>query len=321
MRIVIIGAGLSGLTAAKVLKEQGFSDVLLLDKGRSAGGRLATRRIGKGKADHGAQFFTVRTEALKEEAALWLEQGWIKKWFGDPYPRYTGVEGMNSLAKKLAEQFDVKTETKVIRIQEAENGYVLVTEEGGKIRSEALIMTTPAPQAIELLEESGVDPGDRLKSIKFNPSFVALVTLKESLIIGDEGHIDQSLPDGLERIADHSLKGISAEPIASIYMTGEWSRNWYDQPSEEVIAEILKRAEPFVHPENIAAVQLKRWRFAEAVRPIYQPFIELENKHPLLIAGDAFLHQDDPAGRTRFESAFLSGKAAAEALAERLKKL
>ena len=42
--VVIIGAGISGITAGKFLSKNGFS-VKILDKGKAIGGRLATRRI------------------------------------------------------------------------------------------------------------------------------------------------------------------------------------------------------------------------------------------------------------------------------------
>ncbi|HRA66197.1 MAG TPA: NAD(P)-binding protein, partial [Caldilinea sp.] len=45
--VVIVGAGLCGLMAGAVLAERGLR-LVLLDKGRSVGGRLATRRIGAG---------------------------------------------------------------------------------------------------------------------------------------------------------------------------------------------------------------------------------------------------------------------------------
>ena len=63
MRVAIVGAGLAGLMAGRTLAEAGH-EVVLLDKGRSPGGRLATRRIGAATLDHGAQFFTVRSEAF-----------------------------------------------------------------------------------------------------------------------------------------------------------------------------------------------------------------------------------------------------------------
>jgi renalase len=51
-----------------------------------------------------------------------------------------------------------------------------------------------------------------------------------------------------------------------------------------------------------------------------QPFLNTNLEHPLLVAGDAFLQPEDTAGRTRLESAFLSGIAVGEELVELLKK-
>ena len=70
MKCVVVGAGLSGLVAAQTLQQDGH-EVLVLDKGRSVGGRLATRRIGNATFDHGAQFFTVRNNAFAEH--VWLD--------------------------------------------------------------------------------------------------------------------------------------------------------------------------------------------------------------------------------------------------------
>ena len=52
-KIVIIGAGVSGLFCGKRLTEAGYS-VLLIDKGRNVGGRLSTRRTDDAIFHHGA---------------------------------------------------------------------------------------------------------------------------------------------------------------------------------------------------------------------------------------------------------------------------
>jgi predicted NAD/FAD-dependent oxidoreductase len=90
MRVIIVGAGLSGLVAARELQGAGV-EVTVVDKGRSPGGRLATRRIGAATLDHGAQFFTVRTPAFQHRVDDWLDRGLVAVWTqgfdsGDGHP-------------------------------------------------------------------------------------------------------------------------------------------------------------------------------------------------------------------------------------------
>ncbi|MBT4205492.1 MAG: NAD(P)-binding protein, partial [Proteobacteria bacterium] len=62
--IAIIGAGLSGLVAAQQLGS--VAHVTIFEKSKGVGGRIATRRSGLYSFDHGAQFFTPKTELFKE---------------------------------------------------------------------------------------------------------------------------------------------------------------------------------------------------------------------------------------------------------------
>ena len=74
------GAGLSGLLAARALAADGH-EVVVLDKGRCPGGRLATRRIGGATLDHGAQFFTVRVGRLRRPGRRrGRPTGWSYEW-------------------------------------------------------------------------------------------------------------------------------------------------------------------------------------------------------------------------------------------------
>ena len=66
MKIIVVGAGLSGLSAARELSSRGH-DVTVFDKGRGVGGRLATRRAGSAVFDHGAQFFTARSDEFQQQ--------------------------------------------------------------------------------------------------------------------------------------------------------------------------------------------------------------------------------------------------------------
>ena len=59
-RITIIGAGLSGLTAADSLKDH--AEITIFEKARSVGGRMLNRRAEPYFFDHGAQYFSTKTD-------------------------------------------------------------------------------------------------------------------------------------------------------------------------------------------------------------------------------------------------------------------
>ena len=158
----IIGAGLAGLVAAKQLADRG-QQVRVVDKGRSVGGRLATRRMGAAVLDHGAQFFTARSDDFNAAVADWIGAGVVEEWCrgfeieGDGYPRYRAVGGMNQLAKHLRstlpDTVEVLTGHRAASIIPLADRYAISYD--GAIRSpdesRAVICTAPVPQALELI--------------------------------------------------------------------------------------------------------------------------------------------------------------------------
>ena len=63
VKIAIIGSGLAGISTALLLKDQ--ADITLFEKARGVSGRMSTRIADPYLFDHGAQYFTVRTDAFR----------------------------------------------------------------------------------------------------------------------------------------------------------------------------------------------------------------------------------------------------------------
>ena len=112
---VIVGAGISGLITARRLAEAGVSAMVFDKDGQLVTPR--TRRIGEARLDHGAQFMTARSESFATQLEDW-QRGLADIWChgfesDDGHPRWIGMNGMNSLAKDLAEGIDVRTDHRV----------------------------------------------------------------------------------------------------------------------------------------------------------------------------------------------------------------
>ncbi|MCA0988844.1 NAD(P)/FAD-dependent oxidoreductase [Guptibacillus algicola] len=321
--VAIVGGGLSGILAARTMVKKGVS-VIVIDKSKSVGGRMATRRHDGGKADHGAQFFTVRSQEFQSHVDEWVQNGWVESWFGEKYARYKGIEGMNQLVKNLSRGLPMKLNFQVHHINKRNSEYVIVSEDKQEISAKAILLTPPAPQTKKLLNQSDCrvskEAEATLQTLTFSPALVALVTLEKNARtwLPDSGHQDTQLSEGLERIVDSYAKGISKERIISIYATPELSTTLYEESDAIIRDELVKLSAPIIPSRAILSTVIKKWRYAQADHVHTSPFLSLSDEENVLVAGDAFLYEDDQSGRTRIESAARSGLAAASEMIQRL---
>ena len=305
--IVVVGAGLSGIVAARSLRAAGRS-VVLLDKGRVPGGRLATRRVAGGTLDHGAQFFTVRSDAFRTMVDDLLAAGVVREWCRgfaeiDGYPRYAAVGGMNALARSLAADLDVRCGVTARAV--GRHGYGWRIDAGDLVvDAPAAVVTPPLPQALALLDAGGTSYDPALAAVPFHKVLALLVTLDGDPAVGEPGA--RQLTEGLfSFVADNARKGVSAAPALTLHVAHGPSADRWDDPDDEVAADLLAAAAPWIGDARVVASELKRWRYAGPVTPLAAHAATVADG--LVLAGDAF------AG-AKVEGAVLSGLAAAAAL-------
>ena len=298
---------MAGLTAAGILRQKGWA-VVLLDKGRNVGGRMATRQIGESRFDHGAQFFTVRDSRFEEAVSRWETLGWVKPWFAEGgHIRYRGTDGMAGIMKKMALPIDVRLATKVERVEPVENGWRIRTEAGEEFSANALLLTPPAPQTTALLsgcmDRLPAKMVTVLKGIDFDSCFALLATLAGPSLIPPPGYVRNDVGP-ITFLADNTQKGISAGATAlTIHARADFTQSYFERP-EEAAQLLLKEAEQWLG-SKVLSWQLHRWRYSHPIGSCQEHCLYNADPSPLALAGDAF-------GGPRVEGAFLSGMAAAE---------
>lgn len=165
MTIAVIGAGMAGAACAKALTGRGL-DVTVFDKGRSAGGRMSSKRTERGYLDLGAQYFTARSDDFIAQCQIWVNTGSITRWEGllaaweagrvspspDDTERFVGLPAMHAPVVQLLENVSLHNSVQIDQLQ-FEGDRWLLFDSGSCVGSyKHLVLAIPQQQAAQLLK-------------------------------------------------------------------------------------------------------------------------------------------------------------------------
>ena len=326
-QIIIIGAGLSGLSCARDLQTRGI-DATIYDKGRGVGGRMATRRLeDQGETaifDHGAQFFTARDDRFQQIVRDWCDEGLAKAWFrgqnkaqlngtltdeSDGHPRFCATHGMNSLAKQLAQDLEIHTEQRVAKLDWDGDSWTLHFADASTCSARSLLLTCPVPQSLALLDAGAVQlPTDlraRLENVTYESCVAALLWLRGAGRVPSPGAL-YCEEEPISWIGDNFQKGVSpVEGAITVHAAPQWSAENYALDDATTLQVLADAAQAFLGAE-IRASSVARWKFSKPIDANDEGFLRWPEAN-LVFAGDAF-------GGSKVEGAVRSGWAAARAL-------
>ncbi|PWQ95360.1 NAD(P)/FAD-dependent oxidoreductase [Leucothrix arctica] len=313
--VLIIGAGMAGLAAAADLNAAG-KQVLVIDKSRGLGGRMANRRMGDGAiAEHGAQFVTARTERFKALLSSWEASGAVKEWYrsggedDDTYPHYRGAPTMSAMAKQLAKGIETVLGKRAVSVTLDGDDWLTTLETGEAIHSKEMLIASPVPQTLALLEAGSVAMSEadtaQLQGIEYHPCITVMAVLHHEPEVPEPGGLEMSVGP-ISWLADNVQKGITEVPTITLQANAEYSRDNWDRDRTEVGQELLDMAEHLLGA-SVKSFQVHVWLYSKPVTTEAHPYLVVSQAPKMVLAGDAF-------GGPRVEGAVLSGWAAAEEL-------
>lgn len=323
-RIAIIGAGLSGLTAARKLQE-GSLDVRVFEKSSDCGGRMSTLNSSNFSFDFGASFFTAKNQSFQEVVNDWSSRGLAALWDREfaiigkrntifekeKVARYVGTPAMSSIINFLSKGISVALEKEIVSIERWDNVWKLKSQEGPlEEEFDAVLMAVPPAQAISILGQNR-DQFSELQELKMLPCWVIMAAFNNRLDLPyDAAFVHDSK---LSFIARHSSKpGREDSENWILHGSPEWTLGHFDLDpklvSDHLVRTVFKETGlPYQTPSWSRA---HRWRYALAANPLSQEFF-WSRENQLGICGDW-------CNGSRVEDAYLSGRGLAEKILEEL---
>lgn len=246
-RIAVIGAGVAGLSCARVLRQAGCY-VEVFEQERIIGGRMATVRLGSTTFDHGAQYVTGRRQKFSNYLTELEGTGYLAKWSpkisnGDQagvtlQDWYVGMPGMSAIVRPMAESVRIHTSRKVHTIaRDARGWYIWFDNQLSVGPFFAVAVAVPAPEARLLLGRiDGLS--DYLGRVRMTPCWSLMVQLDGVKLPDQDVFSDMS--EVVRWISRNSSKPgrRSSGNTVVVHASPNWSRDLEDAEPDDVAEEL-----------------------------------------------------------------------------------
>ncbi len=311
--VCVVGTGFAGLSVAGSLEADG-RDYLALDKGRTPGGRAATRRLESARVDHGIPWLT-RTGGLSDSLIDRLrEAGLLERLFvgGRTGDVWFSPEGITAATKHLAAGLNTCFSHRVESIEPGDPNRLRITDPDGhgyELLARHVVVTAPVPQAVEMAPVLG----DRLGPVDleriYEKAVIGLARLSHSSELPEQALFERPA-DGIESVIMEGAKFADRPPSVSIRCDSGASDRLWESGDEEawswMVGQLPELGFLASTPEEH---QVKRWRFSKPASPVDAPFVTIAGDEGSISAcGDGF----DTGAGTGLEAALASAAALLE---------
>ncbi|MBW4516893.1 MAG: FAD-dependent oxidoreductase [Timaviella obliquedivisa GSE-PSE-MK23-08B] len=335
--VAVIGAGLAGLVCAQALQQQGYR-VVVIEKSRGLGGRLATRRLPQAFADHGVRCLQVQGNLSQQLIQTLCAQAVIEPWTmeisewspsgisaGLEIQHYASPNGMTAAAKFLSSGLEIYRGQRVQSVTFNQTWELTLepanVEMMPNLGAKAVVVAIPAPQALLLLEplaetlEKWVrdDFWAKLRSPTFDACLTAIATYPPTLDLPTWKALTSSQDAEIAWVSfDNSKFPDATHPVLVVQSNAAFAKQHLETDDLQAIGHHLlgriKELIPDLPTPNL--LQVHRWRYAFAQNPLAETCLSAAPL-PLVCTGDW-------CGGKQIESALQSGLAAAGAIAHQL---
>ena len=313
--VLVIGAGISGLTIASALHKQGKT-ILCVEKARGSGGRLSSKRQPVGddyvQFDLGCTAFTARTPKFKQQVSVWCDAGAITTWVNHNDEHwYVGTPRSSSITRLLANELPVQFSTRVTRLERHHSQWAVYIEGHNSQQCYALVddvvISAPAPQCYALLPSDHALKS-RLGYVTMGAQWVIMLALKDALNIND---FCVSPNDVIASISYENSKPNRQQGndlhVYCVQASVDWSNARMDYSKDKILMELTNAFAEFTQQAlYVEQDYCHRWLYSQGNENGYEAAGFLTSTDGIHICGD-YLVQD--LGIDGVEAAYLSAMA------------
>lgn len=311
--LLVVGAGLSGVAAARAATHAG-ARVQVVDRGRRIGGRMASRRLrDTGTAfdgrvvDYGASYFTVSDPDFRSVVEELITAGVVRPWTDTFHVhtegemlgvktgpmRYAAPDGLRSVVEHLAQSLStIVTETHIEGIDITDAGV-----RADRFEAQRVALCMPQPQANRLVPD-GLLPE---VGITWEPVIAVTLVFEERLWTDIDGVFVNDDPV-ITWIADDGKRRGDDAPVLVAHVNPVFAAGHLEDPSG-VLPNAIAATRRVLGIDPLPAwTWAHRWSLARPIAALDEDYW-VHPDLPVGLAGDAW------AGGPRVEAAWLSGRA------------
>lgn len=311
---------MAGCAAAFALHEAAV-DVTLFEKSRGVSGRAATRRRNGVHYDHGANYIKPHNDRVRDLLQAMLPASglvtidppvWTFDEAGTRAPgddrdgeKWTYRSGISTVGKLLVEASGatLHRQTRVARVEVQDEGWALWdVNETSLGLFDAVLLTPPAPQTIDLLAASSLpDPLEErlrnaLEPADYRSQFSIVLCFAEPLprpepwyaLVNTDGEHDIAWLSVEDDKPGHVPEGSS---VLVVQMAPGWTQAHYDDALEDLVEAVVPLVESLTGwtlPPP-AWTDRQRWRYALPNAQADVEALQAGEPHGLFVAGDALV--------------------------------
>lgn len=282
--IIIIGAGIAGLVCARHLHDAG-RDVIVIDKGRGIGGRVATRRADDMRFDHGAPYVRATGREFAKVLGDLCDNNHAAQWSDTAGDVWTvGTPGMSAIPKGMAAGLDVRLGTSVHAVVQNGSGWDVQCNEQN-FAADRVVITVPAPQVAGLLGPKHPLMVE-IAGVEMSPGLTLMAAISGSVPTVRPGKAHDPLSSINQDSSKPGRPGIDGSAwVAQAGLAFSYAHLEEDRP------DVAARMVPFlcdrlgVTPDRVTHAVAHRWRYSRVANPLGQPFARMPDA-TLYLGGD-----------------------------------